>query len=299
VLSALLAVFIVRVLAQALIGAGYGSFLPPWEEWFSGVVPYPQLLASQIVIVIGYGKVCLDFNRQRGFCVAPRRWLGTLLLSAGSVYLAVMVIRYAIRMSLYPLERWTGGSIPIFFHWVLAAFVLVLGLYHRRWSTPAGRRPRALRAMHAAGWLVIVAGLLLWASYQLAPTILAMKRQPWYDGRLGMWGGSAFGYTQWAIWRGVQRVGWNPPPLVPARGRTGVGCADGNHHRSGADQHGLSKRPSAQTGDCGQQLSQVRSQSEHRRGECRRADGRGGDPGPAPRSGGAVTLGAAGCPRGR
>jgi len=23
--------------------------------------------------------------------------------------------------------------------------------------------------------------------------------QPWYDGRLGMWGGSAFGYTQWAV----------------------------------------------------------------------------------------------------
>ena len=26
-----------------------------------------------------------------------------------------------------------------------------------------------------------------------------LKRQPWFDGRLGMWGGSAFGYTQWVI----------------------------------------------------------------------------------------------------
>jgi putative CocE/NonD family hydrolase len=26
-----------------------------------------------------------------------------------------------------------------------------------------------------------------------------LKRQPWFDGRLGMWGGSAFGHTQWAI----------------------------------------------------------------------------------------------------
>jgi hypothetical protein len=30
-------------------------------------------------------------------------------------------------------------------------------------------------------------------------TLEWLKRQPWFDGRLGMWGGSAFGYTQWAI----------------------------------------------------------------------------------------------------
>ena len=37
-LSALLGLFIVRVLAQALVAVGYGAFLPPWEEWFSGLV---------------------------------------------------------------------------------------------------------------------------------------------------------------------------------------------------------------------------------------------------------------------
>lgn len=30
-------------------------------------------------------------------------------------------------------------------------------------------------------------------------TLAWLKRQPWYDGRLVMWGGSAFGYTQWAV----------------------------------------------------------------------------------------------------
>ena len=30
-------------------------------------------------------------------------------------------------------------------------------------------------------------------------TLEWLARQPWYDGRLGMWGGSAFGYTQWAL----------------------------------------------------------------------------------------------------
>ena len=131
-LWALLGLFTLRVFAQALVAVGYGGFLPPWEEWFSGLVPYPQLLASQIIIMLGYGKVCVDFTRRRGFLVTPRRWMGTLLLGVGSVYFGVMVIRYVIRMSLYPLERWTGGAIPIFFHWVLAGLILVVGTYHRR-----------------------------------------------------------------------------------------------------------------------------------------------------------------------
>ncbi len=30
-------------------------------------------------------------------------------------------------------------------------------------------------------------------------TLQWLGRQPWFDGRLGMWGGSAFGYTQWVL----------------------------------------------------------------------------------------------------
>ena len=30
-------------------------------------------------------------------------------------------------------------------------------------------------------------------------TMQWLKHQPWFDGRLGMWGGSAFGHTQWAV----------------------------------------------------------------------------------------------------
>lgn len=30
-------------------------------------------------------------------------------------------------------------------------------------------------------------------------TLQWLAQQPWFDGRLGMWGGSAFGYTEWAI----------------------------------------------------------------------------------------------------
>src|SRR5262249_53538076 len=129
------------------------------------------LLASQIVIIAVFGAVCRDFLRQRGFFTVPRRRLGTFLLGAGSVYVTVMVIRYVIRMSLYPTERWTGGSIPIFFHWVLAAFVLVLGAYHRR-SFPGWRGTTAARVSASISWLLVSAGVVVWAAFLLAPTML-------------------------------------------------------------------------------------------------------------------------------
>jgi len=36
--------------------------------------------------------------------------------------------------------------------------------------------------------------------YDGIDTLTWLNQQPWFDGRLGMWGGSAFGYTQWAIY---------------------------------------------------------------------------------------------------
>ncbi len=126
----LLGLFCLRVGGQLLVALVPVSFLPPMEEWYSGLLPYGPLLVAQILIILLYGKVCLDFTRGRGYFVVPQRRLGIGLLVFGSLYLAAMIIRYVIRMSLYPDERWTGGSIPIFFHWILASFVLLVGQYH-------------------------------------------------------------------------------------------------------------------------------------------------------------------------
>ena len=105
VLWALLVLFVFRILSQLLVALGLAPFLPPMEEWYSGAIPYPWLLLSQVIIALLYSKVCLDFTRGYGFFVAPRRGLGVGFLAFGSVYLLVMVIRYVIRMSLYPHER--------------------------------------------------------------------------------------------------------------------------------------------------------------------------------------------------
>ncbi len=312
VLWGLLLFFVLRVLGQLLVALGRVSFLPPMEEWFSGVLPYPALLLSQAVIIFVCAKVCIDFTRGRGYFVVPRQRLGSGLLWFGSVYLAVMVIRYVLRMSLYPQERWTGGSIPIFFHWVLAGFLLTVGQYHWARTREVARQRRihsgVRRRLRRVGrWAVAAslgACLLGWVANQLAPSALArhlgfrpteyavrvergvrmmtsdgvalvsniyhpqrlaraptilvripllrdwlmrlsadvvarlwaergytvviqatrgrhpsggayapfryeredgvetlqwLSRQPWWNGRLGMWGGSYFGYTQWVL----------------------------------------------------------------------------------------------------
>jgi hypothetical protein len=49
------------------------------------------------------------------------------LAVVGLLYWAAMAIRYAVRMTRRPEARWLGGAIPIVFHCVLAAFLLVLG----------------------------------------------------------------------------------------------------------------------------------------------------------------------------
>ena len=308
----LLGLFCLRVIGQLVVALFSVTFLPPMEEWYSGLVPYGRLLAAQVLIVLVFGKICIDFTRGEGFFAIARRGLGSALLTFGSLYLGVMVVRYVIRMSLYPQERWTGGSIPIFFHWILASFLLLVAHYHWTRSREAREHPSrssdstrwVLRAAWSGAGVLIGGGVLVWVAYLLAPWTLArelgisrpefavriqrsvpmttsdgaqlvsdiyrprrvdptptilvrvpysktvvsklfatvvgrmwaehgytvviqgtrgryesggrhyplrgerqdgietlawLAQQPWFDGRLGMWGGSYFGYTQWVL----------------------------------------------------------------------------------------------------
>jgi len=300
----LLGLFVLRVAGQLAVAFLQVDFLPPMEEWYSGTVDYPALLAAQIVLVVLGVAICVAVTTGRGRLARPGRSLGGVLLFVGSVYLAVMLIRYGLRMSLYPLERWTGGSIPVFFHWVLASYVLVLGHYHRRFAARPPRRPRALLAAAIVASIGVAVAVPAWVAYLVAPALLAdrfgatgtryavrlhrgaglvtrdgvrlaadvyrprgadpaptilvrlaysktlqntllarivgrtwaergynvviqgtrgryesggdfhplvherrdgldtlawLARQPWFDGRLGMWGGSYLGYTPWAL----------------------------------------------------------------------------------------------------
>ena len=169
VLAILLVMFVLRVLGQALVAVFDVPFLPPMQAWYSGLLPYPWLLSSQILIIGLFAGVCFDFARGAGFFAVPRRGFGLALLGLGAAYLGTMLIRYSVRMTLYPGERWAGGSIPTFFHWVLAGFLLTVGIYHwTRGPRQSGRGPPA-RSTPLVALLAIGGGALIaWVGYRLA-----------------------------------------------------------------------------------------------------------------------------------
>ena len=124
----LLALFVLRVAGQAMVAFWGVTWLPPMERWYSGLMPYPLLLPAQIAIVVLMAKICSDFTRRRGFFVQPHRFFAGPWLWFGWIYLAVMLARLPVQMLFKP----DAPVIPIPFHWVLATFVIAVGLWHKR-----------------------------------------------------------------------------------------------------------------------------------------------------------------------
>lgn len=175
VLFALWLLFLLRVLGQVLVMFTRVSFLPRKEEWFSGLMPYPQLLASQVIILCVYGKVWLDLFAGKGWFAPPSASFGRGLLKFGCAYLGLMILRYILRMGLYPKERWVGGCIPIFFHWVLSLFLVVLGLYNLQGSSDEFGAVSVLRALGWGWCAVVVPALAIWSGYMVAPSIVGWR----------------------------------------------------------------------------------------------------------------------------
>jgi hypothetical protein len=131
-LGACTALFVLRVLGQALVAIRDVRFLPPFEQWYSGLLPYPLLLPAQIILIALMLKIVGDFSRGAGYFVSLQPRTGRILRVLGCLYGLAMVVRYAVTMTAYPELRWFTGTIPIWFHFVLATFVFTLGHYQLR-----------------------------------------------------------------------------------------------------------------------------------------------------------------------
>jgi hypothetical protein len=106
------------------------------EEWYSGLLPYSVLLPLQIVILGLQFEISRELWIGRGPFAQIRVRAGTGLKWFSVLYFAGMLARYVITMILFPERRWFGGTIPILFHWVLAAYLYLLSRYHRGLSLP-------------------------------------------------------------------------------------------------------------------------------------------------------------------
>jgi hypothetical protein len=121
-----------RVIGQVIVVLRHPRWLPPMEQWMSGLVPYRLLLPAQIVILTLMVWIASDISRESGFFAEPAPHWGRAAIWFSYLYAGAMVVRYVVRMARRPDERWTGGTIPIIFHCVVAAFLWSFGHYHTR-----------------------------------------------------------------------------------------------------------------------------------------------------------------------
>jgi hypothetical protein len=118
-----------RVVGQLIVATRAPSWLPPMEQWQSGLLPYPVLVAGQTIVLTLMIWISADFSRGTGFWVQPMPRLGRAALWWSYLYFGAMVVRYIRRMATRPDQRWLGGTIPIIFHSIVAAFQWTFGTY--------------------------------------------------------------------------------------------------------------------------------------------------------------------------
>lgn len=125
----LLALFLLRVTAQLVQLIFPIALLPPFDDWDSGLVPYGFLLTVQVAIAATMARLALRVGRSS---VAASARSARIWVSLGLVYFAVMSGRLILGLTALSDVAWFTNRLSTTFHFVLAAFVLLIGLFHRQ-----------------------------------------------------------------------------------------------------------------------------------------------------------------------
>jgi len=172
ILWILFLLFCFRVLAQLFQYFFNSELLPPFESFQSGTLPYGLLLIFQLIIILIYARIA--FRVSKGTIIA-RKERGRRLVALGSIYLGVMLTRYMLRMAMFPSERWFGGTIPIFFHIILALFIITIGIYHKKKALVDTQLSKWARTLWYTSCFAIPLLITAWLAYQLLPSFIASK----------------------------------------------------------------------------------------------------------------------------
>ena len=119
--------FAFRVVAQLVALLFKPSFLPTFESWHGGVLPYPLLLSTQILIFIWLAWTAQQFSHSK---VYPRRRIGMVITIFASLYFLVMLFRLLLGLTILSEHRWFASYIPAFFHLVLASYLFLYAHFH-------------------------------------------------------------------------------------------------------------------------------------------------------------------------
>ena len=122
-----LSLFAFRVVAQLAALLFKPSFLPAFESWHGGVLPYSLLLATQILIFIWLACTAWQFSHN---AIQPRRRLGMIVLVLASLYFLVMLFRLLLGLTILSEHRWFASYLPAFFHLLLASYLFLYSHFH-------------------------------------------------------------------------------------------------------------------------------------------------------------------------
>lgn len=119
------ALFFLRVVGQLAAPLLSPAWLPSMDAWYSGLVPYPLLLPSQIVVLMLMAALVVreqDASHERGERSRWRHWIRPVALG----YFSAMVVRLLVQLTRGADDVIAAGGIPVAFHWVLSLFLLLL-----------------------------------------------------------------------------------------------------------------------------------------------------------------------------
>lgn len=119
--------FAFRVAAQLAALLFKPKFLPAFESWHGGVLPYPLLLGAQILILIWLAWTAWQFSKNN---MHPHRRLGVVIIIFASLYFLVMLLRFLLGLTILSEHRWFASYLPAFFHLVLACYLFLYGHFH-------------------------------------------------------------------------------------------------------------------------------------------------------------------------
>lgn len=130
--------FAFRVLGQLIVLGFAPWWLPPMEEWYSGLLPYPLLLPCQLAILAWMAHANAKTLKGEASWWRPKPTWAWGLGAFAAIYAGGMLARYVISAHLHP-ERGLlpPGSLPILFHFVLASYLAALAwVFSRRDPAP-------------------------------------------------------------------------------------------------------------------------------------------------------------------
>ncbi len=121
--------FAIRVIAQAMSLIFPSKFLPPFELWHGGVLPYPTLLTTQLLILFW---LVWTARKISVYGLYPRQRLGMIVIIFASLYFVIILLRLILGLTILSDHRWFASYLPSFFHLVLASYLFLYGHFHFR-----------------------------------------------------------------------------------------------------------------------------------------------------------------------